>query len=51
MLGSRQEQVNEVEYIPFGSCKVYHRGKNKDADVPLFFTSEYGKLSPAEELV
>ena len=36
---------------PFDSCEVYYRDKNKYADVPLFFTSEYGKLNPAEKLV
>ena len=35
---------------PFDSCEVYYRDKNKYADVPLFFTSEYGKLNPAEKL-
>jgi cysteine dioxygenase len=36
---------------PFDSCEVYYLDKNKYADVPLFFTSEYGKLNPAEKLV
>jgi cysteine dioxygenase len=36
---------------PFDSCEVYHRDENKCADVPLFFTSEYGKLNPAEKLL
>jgi cysteine dioxygenase len=36
---------------PFDSCEVYYRDKNKYADVPLFYTSEYGKLNPGEKLV
>lgn len=36
---------------PFDSCEVYYRDKNKYADVPLFYTSEYGKLNPAEKLL
>ena len=36
---------------PFDSCEVYYLDKNKYADVPLFFTSEYGKLNPSEKLV
>ena len=36
---------------PFDSCEVYYRDKNKYADVPLFFTSEFGKLNPSEKLV
>ena len=29
---------------PFDSCEVYYRDQNKYADVPLFYTSEYGEL-------
>jgi hypothetical protein len=36
---------------PFDSCEVYYRDKNKYADVPLFYTSEYSKLNPGEKLV
>ena len=36
---------------PFDTCEVYYRDKNKYADVPLFYTSEYGKLNPAEKLL
>jgi Cysteine dioxygenase type I len=36
---------------PFDSCEVYYREKNKYADVPLFYTSEYGKLNPEERLL
>lgn len=30
---------------PFDSCEVYYRDQNKYADVPLFYTSEYGTLN------
>jgi cysteine dioxygenase len=36
---------------PFDSCEVYFRDKNKYAEVPLFYTSEYGKLNPDEKLL
>jgi cysteine dioxygenase len=36
---------------PFDTCEVYYRDKNKYADVPLFYTSEYGKLNPSEKLI
>jgi cysteine dioxygenase len=36
---------------PFDSCEVYYREKNKYAYVPLFYTSEYGKLNPEEKLL
>jgi cysteine dioxygenase len=36
---------------PFDTCEVYYRDKNKYADVPLFYTSEYGKLNPSEKLL
>ena len=31
---------------PFDTCEVYQREKGTYADVPLFYTSEYGKLNP-----
>ena len=34
---------------PFDSCEVYYRDQNKYSDVPLFYTSEYGRLK--EKLV
>ena len=34
---------------PFASCEVYYREKNKYAEVPLFYTSEYGKLNLEEK--
>ena len=36
---------------PFDSCEVYYHDKGAYADVPLFFTSEYGKLNPAEKIL
>lgn len=36
---------------PFDICEVYQREKGTYADVPLHYTSEYGKLNPAEKLL
>jgi cysteine dioxygenase len=36
---------------PFDSCEVYLREKGTYSDVPLHYTSEYGKLNPDEKLV
>jgi cysteine dioxygenase len=36
---------------PFDSCEVYLREKGAYTDVPLHYTSEYGKLNPAEKLL
>ncbi|MGH9675485.1 MAG: cysteine dioxygenase [Candidatus Acidiferrum sp.] len=36
---------------PFESCEVYQREKGVYFDVPLHYTSEYGKLNPAEKLL
>ncbi|PYT77073.1 MAG: hypothetical protein DMG40_24745 [Acidobacteria bacterium] len=36
---------------PFDSCEVYYRDDGSYADVPLFFTSEYGKLNPSEKIL
>jgi cysteine dioxygenase len=36
---------------PFDSCEVYYREKGSYADVPLFYTSEYGKLNASEKLL
>jgi len=36
---------------PFNTCEVYYRDKGAYLDVPLFFTSEYGKLNPSEKLL
>lgn len=36
---------------PFDSCEVYVREKGTYADVPLHYTSEYGRLNPDERLI
>ncbi|MGC2802811.1 MAG: cysteine dioxygenase family protein, partial [Candidatus Acidiferrum sp.] len=36
---------------PFDSCEVYTREKGTYGDVPLHYTSEYGKLHPDEKLL
>jgi cysteine dioxygenase len=36
---------------PFDMCEVYYRDKGTYADVPLHYTSEYGKLHPDEQLL
>jgi cysteine dioxygenase len=36
---------------PFDSCEVYLRDQGTYSDVPLFYTSEYGKLNTVENLL
>jgi cysteine dioxygenase len=36
---------------PFDTCEVYLREKGTYSDVPLHYTSEYGKLNPSERLL
>jgi len=36
---------------PFDTCEVYQREKGTYADVPLHYTSEYGKLNADEKLI
>jgi cysteine dioxygenase len=36
---------------PFETCEVYQREKGTYADVPLHYTSEFGKLHPDEKLI
>ena len=36
---------------PFDSCEIYLREKGTYCDVPLHYTSEYGRLSPDEKLL
>lgn len=36
---------------PFDICEIYQREKGTYCDVPLHYTSEYGKLDPAEKLL
>jgi hypothetical protein len=48
----RQRAVSIHIYSkPFDTCEVYYRDKGAYADVPLFFTSEYGELNPQEKLL
>ncbi|HWZ99342.1 MAG TPA: cysteine dioxygenase family protein [Candidatus Dormibacteraeota bacterium] len=36
---------------PFDSCEVYQLEKGTYGDVPLHYTSEYGRLNPDEKLI
>jgi len=36
---------------PFDTCEIYLREKGTYSDVPLHYTSEYGKLNPSEKLL
>lgn len=36
---------------PFDVCEIYQREKGTYCDVPLHYTSEYGKLNPDEKLI
>jgi cysteine dioxygenase len=36
---------------PFDTCEIYQREKGTYCDVPLHYTSEYGKLHPDEKLL
>jgi cysteine dioxygenase len=36
---------------PFDTCEIYQREKGTYCDVPLHYTSEYGKLNPDEKLI
>jgi hypothetical protein len=36
---------------PFDTCEIYLRDKGTYADVPLFYTSEYGVLHPDAKLL
>jgi len=36
---------------PFDSCEVYQLKEGTYGDVPLHYTSEYGKLNPDEKLI
>jgi len=48
----RQRAVSIHIYSkPFDSCEVYQREKGTYYDAPLHYTSEYGRLNPAETLL
>jgi cysteine dioxygenase len=36
---------------PYSSCEIYSLEKGAYSDVPLHYSSEYGKLSPEEKLL
>lgn len=48
--GARATTVHIYSY-PYASCEVYSTEKSTYRDVPLHYTSEYGKLSPDEKLI
>ena len=48
---SRRAVSIHIYSKPFDTCEVYYRDKGAYADVPLYFTSEYGKLNPVEKLL
>ena len=56
------EVINRAEYAqravsvhvysrPFDTCEIYQKEKGTYGDVPLFYTSEYGKLHPDAKLL
>jgi cysteine dioxygenase len=48
--GQRATSVHIYSY-PYSSCEVYLMDRGTYSDVPLHYSSEYGKLSPGEKLV
>jgi cysteine dioxygenase len=48
--GQRSTSIHIYSY-PYSSCEVYSIDKGVYADVPLHYSSEYGKLSPDEKLM
>ncbi len=48
--GARAASIH-VYSRPFSSCEIYSLEKGTYMDVPLFYTSEYGKLSPGEKII
>jgi cysteine dioxygenase len=48
--GERAVSVH-VYSKPFDTCEIYLRDKGTYADVPLFYTSEYGVLHPDAKLL
>jgi cysteine dioxygenase len=48
--GARATSIH-IYSFPYASCEVYWLEKGRYADVPLHYTSEYGRLSPDEKLV
>ena len=48
--GQRAMSLHIYSY-PYSNCEVYSLEKGTYADVPLHYSSEYGKLSPGEKLM
>jgi cysteine dioxygenase len=48
--GERATSIHIYSY-PYESCEVYSIERGAYADVPLHYSSEYGKLSPDEKLM
>ena len=48
--GQRSASIHIYSY-PYSSCEVYLADKGVYSDVPLHYSSEYGKLCPDETLV
>ncbi|MGB0035444.1 MAG: cysteine dioxygenase family protein [Candidatus Acidiferrales bacterium] len=48
--GLRSTSIHIYSY-PYSSCEVYLNEKGTYSDVPLHYSSEYGKLSPDEKLI
>ena len=48
--GARATSLHIYSY-PYSSCEVYQLDAGSYADVPLHYTSEYGKLDPEEKLL
>ena len=48
--GQRAVSLHVYSY-PFDSCEVYSLDRGTYFDAPLYYTSEYGQLSPEEQLL
>jgi cysteine dioxygenase len=48
--GERATSIHVYSY-PYESCEVYSLERGAYSDVPLHYSSEYGKLSPDEKLM
>jgi len=48
--GARAVSIHIYSY-PYSECEVYSLEKGTYMDVPLHYTSEYGRLSPDEKLI
>jgi cysteine dioxygenase len=48
--GQRATSIHIYSY-PYSSCEIYSIDRGTYSDVPLHYSSEYGKLSPDEKLM